>query len=305
MDLAIFEASTIKDYVTLGLETLPYDKKVNMIDTNSFNLFREGILNKEESYSDLLKVMFDENSVVIIPEIILEECERNLRKRVTGAEDYEKLYAPIFQVLSEHTDIYIASFKDMEKIILGNNGNDKILSLSLAKVILEELFPLNTALKSKLKDTTSFEDIETILIEEQKDAGERVIVFFAMLFLSDFRKVDVLTDEAAVYTQRYTIGRQDRLIEVIGATDDSVFFDCYNLKSFDSYIYNVLLQKHLEWSTDKIHSFITNVRNNRNRKVSVYLPNPINYSFHAPVNNNQDFEEKSMEWIEKSAQFLF
>lgn len=305
MDLAIFEASTIKDYVTLGLETLPYDKKVNMIDTNSFNLFRVGILNKEESYSDLLKVMFDENSVVIIPEIILEECERNLRKRVTGAEDYEKLYTPIFQVLSEHTDIYIASFKDMEKIILGNNGNNKILSLSLAKVILEELFPLNTALKSKLKDTTSFEDIETILIEEQQDAGERVIVFFAMLFLADFREVDVLTNEVAVYTHRYSIGQQGRLIEAIGITEDSVFFDFYNLKSFDSFIYKVLLQKHLDWSTEKKHSFITNVRMDRPRKVRAYLPSPTSYNYDSNVNNNQEFEKLCVEFVGKSARFVF
>ncbi|GEK33105.1 hypothetical protein [Kurthia sibirica] len=302
MDLAIFEASILRDYVTTGIDTLPYDKKINIMDANSFTLLRKGIESKEESYSDLLKQMFDENSVVVIPEMILVECERNFLRYEDGVEKYEGIYKSVFQLLSEHTEMYVVSFRDMEKILLGNNGNNKALSLSLAKVILEELFPL---IQSKLKDTTSFDDIEAVLTEESKNAGERVIVFFAMLFLSDFRKVDVLTDEAAVYTQRYTIGRQDRLIEVIGATDDSVFFDCYNLKSFDSYVYNVLLQKHLEWSTDKIHSFITNVRRNRNRKVSVYLPNPINYSFHAPVNNNQDFEEKSMEWIEKSAQFLF
>lgn len=305
MDLPIFKASTVKDYVTYGLATLPFDKKIKMIDTNGFTYLKNVISNNEESYSDLLKVMFEENTVVIIPEIILEECERNLRMRPTGAEDYEEIYAPVFQALNQYVELYIASFEDMEKIILGNNGNEKALSLSLAKVILEELFSLNTAFRLKLIDLASFEEIEAILIEEQKDAGERVIVFFAMLLLADFREVDVLTNEVAVYTQRYVIGKQDRLLEAIGVTDNSVFFEFYNLKSFDFFIYKVLLQNHITWDTRENHSFIENVRDNRPRKVRAYLPTPTNYTYDSTVKNNQEFEELCAEFIEKSAHFLF
>lgn len=302
METAIYE-STIDSYVKRGLPDSP-DLKIGMLDTNVWTDVARTARQSPNFHSHILKEMLHDIHMIVLPEVILRECAGSGRQKDMTDERFNNLYHSAFQAITAETDVYVVTFTDMENMMLNSNGGDKDRALRQALLIANELFVNNSDVLTALANVRQFNEIEDALTVIAEDAGERVILFFTMLFLTEFWEVDVFTNEVAVYTERTTIGRKEKLREALGSIVIEEFYEAYRIHSYDAILFNVMIELDSQWSNQMRKDFVTQCRNNRNRKIRVYSAKA-NYADTIPCHNNLHFLTKFEEWKDNGTTIIF
>jgi len=154
-------------------------------------------------------------------------------------------------------DIHVVTFTDMENMMVNSIGGKKDYALSKALIIANELFENNSAVKAVLATVKQFNEIEDALTVIPKDAGERVILFYTMLFLNEYWSVDVFTNEVEVYTDRTIIAPKEKLREAIGKIRIEDFYEAFRITSYDIVLFDVLVEHDTQWSEEMKQDFVT------------------------------------------------
>lgn len=284
---------TVSHYSINGVPVGDYSKVV-MIDTNVWTNLAKASKDGIQYFPMIVDKLFDEGEVLIIPEIILRECAGNGVQLSMDAERFQGNYSAAFSMIASKTDIHIVTFADMEALMAASSSNQADV-LTRALIIAHELFSSNTTIRDALANVKTFVEIEDAITVVRDDAGERVILFFSMLFLYEMIDVDVLTNETSVYTDRFAITLKERLLAVIGNISVEALAEAFKIRSFDSVLYEIMDDTHSDWSDTDRQTFIEQCRYNRARKMYI-MSGVMNYSDIQHCANNKQFLEKYNEF---------
>ncbi|MGE7920641.1 hypothetical protein ACQKM9_17150 [Viridibacillus sp. NPDC093762] len=302
MDSTIYK-NTIDSYVKRGLPNLA-DLKIAMLDTNVWTDVAKATRESADYHKYILQQMFKDVQLVVIPEVILRECAGSGKQKNMTDKVFNQLYEPAFQAISAQKDIHVVTFTDMENMMLNSNGGKKDYALREALIIANELFDHNSDVKAALATVQQFHEIEAALTVISDDAGERVLLFFTMLFLNEYWAVDVYTNEVEVYTDRIIIGPKEKLREALGSIMIEEFYETYQINSYDVVLFGVMVEHDSQWSKAIKRDFVTQCRNNKARKIRIQSK-VANYSNVEHCDNNNHFLTKYEAWIENSMSITF
>lgn len=300
---AIYEG-TITPYVKKGLPDLP-DLKIAMNDTMIWTDIARATRQSPDYHRFILERMFEDFQLIVIPEIILRECAGSGKQKNMTESFFKQTYEPAFKAISKLNDIHVVTFTDMENMMLNSNGGRKDYALRKALLIANELFESNQDIKDALATVQQFNEIEGALTIISEDAGERVLQFFSMLFVNESWSVDVYTNEVAVYTDRTIMAPKEKLREVVGNIEIEDFYEAFQITSFDSVLYDILIEHDSEWSDAIKRDFVTQCRNNKNpRKIRVHSK-IANYANVEHCANNNEFLMYYSTWKINSMSIVF
>lgn len=303
MDSTIYER-TIDSYVKNGLPTVSQDLQLAMFDTNVWTNAAKATRESHDYHEFILKRMVKDVQAVVIPEVILRECAGSGKQANMDEARFNELYEPAFKAISALKDIHVVTFTDMENMMLNSNGGKKDFALREALIIANELFSHNSVIVDALAKVQLFNEIEDALTVISEDAGERVILFFTMLFLNEYWKVDVYTNEKAVYLDRINNGPKEKLREAIGAISIDDYYEAFQIVSYDVVVFDVLVEHDLQWSEEMKREFLNQCRYSKNRYIRVYS-NIAKHPDTVHCSNNGEFLEKYQGWRAISASVIF
>lgn len=299
---AIYE-ETITPYVKKGLPDLP-DLTLAMLDTNVWTNVAKAARQSSAYHVSVMQRMVKGIDLIVIPEIILKECAGSGRQIGMIDTRFNELYEPVFKALSGMVDIHVVTFTDMENMMVNSNGGKKDSAFRKALLIANELFETNSDVKAALATVKQFSEIEGALTVIQKDAGERVILFYTMLFLNEYWSVDVFTNEVEVYTDRTIIALKEKLREAIGNFQIEDFYEAFRISSYDVVLFDVLVEQDTQWSSDMKRDFVTQCRDNKTRKIRVHSK-IANYANVEHCANNKEFLMYYSTWKINSMSIVF
>lgn len=302
MDTTIYE-QTIDHYVKKGLPETP-GFNIVMLDTNVWTEAARDTRNSANYHSFILEKMFSNDLPLVIPEVILRECAGSGEQVGMDHNKFNQLYDQAFRAISALTDIHIVTFSDLENMMLESNGGRKDYALRQALQIAKELNTNNSHVMAALSTVQQFTEIEDALTIIPKDAGERVLLFYTMIFLSEYWSVDILTNETEVYTDRVINARKEKLRELLGSLTIEDFHESFRITSFDVVLFDVLSEQDSQWSEETKREFIAQCRSNRTRKIRVHSQ-VANFTNVETCHNNADFLVKFGEWKLDSTHIIF
>lgn len=302
MDITIYK-NTTDSYVKSGLPNLA-DLKIAMLDTNVWTDVARATRQSSAYHMSVLQRMVKDIDLIVIPEIILKECAGSGKQKGMTDTRFNELYDPAFKAISGMIDIHVVTFTDMENLMVNSNGGKKDYALRKALIIANELFENNSAVKAALATVKQFNEIEDALTVIPKDAGERVILFYTMLFLYEYWSVDVFTNEVEVYTDRTIIAPKEKLREAIGNIRIEDFYEAFRITSYDIVLFDVLVEHDTQWSSEVKQDFVTECRDKKARKIRIHS-NIANYANVEHCENNNDFLMKYETWRQNSMSIIF
>lgn len=230
---------TVNIYVKRGALHVP-SNKVSLIDTNVLSDLAAAASKNPAIFQYIVERLSDEEQVLVLPEIILRECAGN---KNMDKDQFSERYSPLLEQLSQHMSIYTVSFLDIEALMLYSAGGNKSEVLRRALIIASELFSSNTMIKKALEDVKSFSELEAAITCISEDAGERVILFFTMIFLNEAWDVDVISNETAVFTDRIVFAPKERLRSALGNLSIDAYYEAFVVRSYDVLLFSVLIDK--------------------------------------------------------------
>lgn len=232
---------TVNIYVKRGALHVP-SNKVSLIDTNVLSDLAAAASKNPAIFQYIVERLSDEEQVLVLPEIILRECAGNGRQSM-DIDKFRDIYSPLLEQLSQHMSIYTVSFLDIEALMLYSAGGNKNEVLRRALIIASELFASNITIKQALEDVKSFGELEAAITCISEDAGERVILFFTMIFLNEAWDVDVISNETAVFTDRIVFAPKERLRSALGNLSIDAYYEAFVVRSYDVLLFSVLIDK--------------------------------------------------------------
>ncbi|OCS90797.1 hypothetical protein [Caryophanon latum] len=293
---------TVNIYVTQGALNVP-SHKVSLIDTNALSDLAAASKNPA-IFQYIVERLSDEEQVLVLPEIILRECAGNGRQNM-DIDKFRDIYSPLLAQLSQRMPIYTVSFLDIETIMLYSAGGNKSEVLRRALIIASELFSSNTMIKKALEEVKSFGELEAAITCISEDAGERVILFFTMIFLNEAWDVDVISNETAVFTDRIVFAPKERLRSALGNLSIDAYYEAFVVRSYDVLLFSVLIDKKDIWSKEDIITFIQQTRNNKRRRYLRIMSDAAKYAEQFHCDNNASFIQKFYELAESRMELVF
>ena len=296
---------TVVNHTRTGIPDDP-DLLITMIDTNVWTNLAKAANNSPTYFPLIPQKMFHKGQILVVPEVILRECAGNGVQASMNAATFHSTYNAALTTISNITDIHVVTFADMEALMMNSNGGSTERALRRALIIANELFANNEDVKKALANVTEFTEIEDALTVIPDDAGERVILFFTMLFLNESWDVDVLTNETAVYTDRRIVGMKDKLRAAINDLTKEAFYDAYKIASYDVILFEVMVDNEAIWTMGEMKDFVTQCRthNRGNRKLRV-MSHISSFADTQNCGDNHDFLTKYYDWTGDSTRIVF
>lgn len=302
MDNSIYE-KTVYPYVKMGVPVTA-EFNIVMLDTNVWTDAAR-VARKTPNYQPLIfNKIFTPNVPLVIPEVILRECAGSGKQANMDHAVFNQLYDQAFSNISAITNIHIVTFSDLENMMIESNGGKKEYALRLGIQIAKELFTTNSSIIAALDKVKQFTEIEDALTIFDEDAGERVLLFYTMIFLSEYWSVDMLTNETAVYTDRVVLARKEKLRQLLGSITIENFHGSFSIASYDSILLDVMSDYDSQWSKSDQSNFIKHCRSNRNRKIRVHSQ-VANFTDIVSCNNNADFVDNFYNWTADFTKITF
>lgn len=294
---AIYEPM-VQEYLVNQLS--PILKKVTIWDTNIWSDVVEMVEKDADNGKKFLKYMLKDDICLVIPNVILAEFVGNCTKQ-EFKERFEQKYIAAFQIVNEICPIHIVSIKEMENLLVSSSANAGE-AFTKALLIAKELFKIQSGIYDKLGNASTFADIETAILSEPKDAGERIILLYTMLFINEYMEVDVLTNEVEVYTDRQKYVYQTQLQALLYDISLKTFLDVFQVKSFD-YVLLELFRADKDL-LEQGKTFLKSVRKSRNRHIRI-IDKTTSYVDIVKCGDNTDFLSKCQTWSETNVQIAF
>ncbi len=225
-----------------------------------------------DEFSLLVDAMDLQEAIVVIPEIILEESAGN---HGMTPERYQAYYEPLFQQLSQSTDIYVVPFETAFQVIEhgAQTASEAFTQFQLMALLLNKG---NAEIKPMIEVATDVAGIQAALTLHAKDAGERIIHLFTCAFLFDgVPTVRVYSNEnRGVYNIRYLSSCDETLREILRFPTQTAFLTSYELESFDCILMRILQAKKAAWSPEQLLDFLNRyrIKSLKNRDVRFLLP---------------------------------
>ena len=298
MEKSVIYEPMIQEYLVNKLS--PTLTKVTMWDTNIWSSVVNTIEKDPHNGKKVLEYMLKDDPCVVLPSIILAECVGNCTQQ-QFKEKFEKKYIATFQIVNEICPIHIVSIKEMENLLVSSSANGKE-AFTKALLLAKELFKIQPNIYNKLRSADTFAAIEKAILSEPKDAGERIILLYTMLFINEYVEVDILTNEVAVYTDRQTYIYQTQLQALLYDISLEAFLKAFQVKSFDCILLELFrANKDLfEQGT----TFLKYVRQSRNRFIRI-IDTTTNYSDKVNCGDNTEFLQMCQDWFEMDIQITF
>jgi hypothetical protein len=254
-------------------------------------------LGKQISNLPLLLQAFNQSSVFLIPDVVLEESFRNIPTK----ERYDHYYLELFKQLSAKKQLYIISIETIYQLL------EKVMAqkqkiFDVMKQTALEAFRVNRDIINNVEQCklTSFSDLpkfRQIILHNGNNAGERFICFFSLLLVHlYYGPAYICSDDGkGVYTMYSTFVNNESLFRILGVDDFLMFKEQYILLSYDCILQ--LSIKNTGLSSREIYDLVKSSGRNESRKVIYSLDGQ---SFHTEIKN-----ANLAKWIEEGKIEIF
>lgn len=244
-------------------------------------------LRKDIDHAPLLLKGFSFYDVMILPDVILEEAARN----IPDAEAFEKMYVRLFSTLAQNHTIYILELDAVFTLLKRMAGKQN--ALNSLKAITLEAVRINQKIADKVKtlnvNAPAFLDaLRDAVVHDGKNAGERFITIYALVFLSlYYGPAYIFSEDKGTYSAFRTFIGNDRLLEIINVQNSTGLMEHYKFLSYESVIQSVHQSEKLS-KADLIH-LIGQCSRNQSRHILYSLDG---YPCYSPISNKH-----LAEWI--------
>jgi hypothetical protein len=260
------------------------NRSLYIIDNMSLSKIRKDIVN-----NPIMIKGFNQSDLIIIPDVILEEASKNLDEQV-----FKKYYYELFHLLTQENEIFVVSLETLFELLQNMVGKKD--ALNTLKSISVETVRLNQAISDSIRNIdinskNALEDLRQSIVSNGKNAGERFINIFALVFVSlYFGPTYIFSEDVkGIYGPFKTFISNDRLMELINVQESIDLFGQYQFLSYESLIQAVFMEGNL--GKGELLDLIVNSNRNESRNILYSLDG---YACHTPISNDQ-----LLEWIIK------
>lgn len=188
--------------------------------------------------TDLEKILssLNKSDYILIPTHIMYETAQN---QSMPRQVYDSLYLQFFETLCKMKKVCVFSFHYMYEILLESSINQGV-AFELLKSFAQVTNELNLSVYKKIvKCEESPYEIETILTEETRNSGERIINLFVLILLNDglSRVYTCSNDQKGIYSIRKIMRKNEFLLQLLALTEKQ-FTEGYRVLSWDKILFD-------------------------------------------------------------------
>ena len=226
---------------------------------------------------------FHHSKVLVIPLIILQEAANNLPNEFA----FRNMYYELFQVLSSEKEVHIVDFQ-MMVMLLGRMYGKQMGYMVLKNIVLQAV-RINRDIYEAILKVNDMEQMENAAVGNGKNAGERFITIFSLLFIKMlYGPVYIVSEDSkGIYGAFKTFIANDRFLELMDLADAVELMTQYRFFTYEHLLQ--MIYKKMHWSKAKLQNVVQQTSRNESRVVLYSLEQTPCYT---PISN-----EQLVEWI--------
>lgn len=279
----------VAPYITSNYASNETKENVFLFDNNQFSGIAKATKKNLTDVQHLLSANYLDDKDIIIPSSVLWETGKNLPNQVA----YLNLYQPIFEELSNRSNIYIMTTEEAFNIF-SSSYVKKVEAFDLFKSIAVEMNRGHLDLKDELQKVNTIQEFDAVLHSEEDDLGERQ-AFLIMAALIDDRIEYVefgSNEHVGVYLKIEDYAMQDDLLRLMSIPDSKTFMELFRVKSLNALV-GETITSNITWDLSRIEEFLDTIRH------SQYFSSPVIYH-HATGGASRKFTNKELSQLFKS-----